>query len=74
MEGTTGPRTRGVEATKGKQVAKSNTMGSSGETQWTVRARKSGEASFALKHWRQWEGERAVIERFKLTLRILPSQ
>jgi inhibitor of cysteine peptidase len=59
--------------TKGNHVPKSNAMGSDGETPGTVRTRNRGETSFVLKHWRQWEGERSVIERFKLTLRILPS-
>ncbi len=45
-------------------------IGARGMRTFTFTARQSGEVVLKLKHWRIWEGEGSVAERFIVTLRI----
>jgi len=61
-----------VEIAEGEYIATPNRVGAGGEAQWIVRAKAAGATQVKLKHWREWEGERSVIERYEISLRILP--
>lgn len=50
----------------------SNQVGGGGATSWTLRAITPSVTSVKLMLWRPWEGERAAIQRFAVTLRIAP--
>ena len=45
-------------------------IGARGMRTFTFTARQPGEVVLKLKHWRIWEGEGSVTERFVVTLRI----
>jgi len=45
-------------------------IGARGMRTFTFTARQPGEVVLKLKHWRLWEGEGSVTERFSVTLRI----
>lgn len=61
-----------VDVQEGKYISLSNAVGSGGEMQWLVRAKAAGSTQIKLKRWRQWEGEKSIIERFSVTLKIMP--
>jgi len=61
-----------VEIAEGEYIATPNRVGAGGEAQWIVHAKAAGATQVKLKHWREWEGERSVIERYEISLRILP--
>ncbi len=61
-----------VDVQEGKYLPMSSAVGSSGEAQWVVRVKATGETQIKLKRWRRWEGESSVRERFEFTLRITP--
>lgn len=50
----------------------SDRVGGGGESSWVLRARTPGVTTVKLMLWRPWEGERAAIQRFVVTLRIAP--
>jgi hypothetical protein len=37
-----------------------------------MRATAPGTTTVKLKRWREWEGERSVVERYEITLEISP--
>lgn len=45
-------------------------FGSAGVREFRFRAKAAGNARLELKHWREWEGESSVLERFALTIEI----
>ena len=45
-------------------------IGARGMRTFTFTARQPGEVVLKLKHWRIWEGEGSVTERFAVSLRI----
>lgn len=47
-------------------------MGSWGLRTFRFRFLEPGEARLRLKYWRQWEGERSVVNRFAITFQIRP--
>ena len=47
-------------------------VGSGGRARWIVRAIAPGTSRLRLKRWRPWEGESSTVERFELTIRVLP--
>ncbi len=61
-----------VEIHEGDYVSTSKAMGAGGEAQWSVKAKASGVTPIKLKRWRQWEGDRSIVERFEINLRISP--
>lgn len=50
----------------------SHQVGGGGESSWVLRAITPGVSTVKLMLWRPWEGERAAIQRFVVTLRIAP--
>jgi inhibitor of cysteine peptidase len=46
--------------------------GSWGMRTFRFRVLEPGEARLRLKYWRQWEGERSVVNRFAILFRIRP--
>ena len=61
-----------VDVTEGEYVAASKAVGSGGWAQWIIQAKAPGKSQIKLKRWRRWEGERSVVERFELTLQVVP--
>jgi inhibitor of cysteine peptidase len=51
-------------------LATSEKIGAPGEAQWLMKAKVPGATEIKLKRWRQWEGERSVVERFEIKLRV----
>jgi inhibitor of cysteine peptidase len=45
-------------------------VGGGGYAQWTLKASRAGTACLKLKHWRQWEGEASVLNRFQVLLKV----
>jgi inhibitor of cysteine peptidase len=60
-----------VEIKEGEYSPASNAIGVGGEVQWIVHAKAPGVTQVKLKRWRRWEGERSVVERYEITLRIV---
>jgi inhibitor of cysteine peptidase len=46
-------------------------FGQAGVRESRFRAKEPGARRLELKHWREWEGERSVTERFAVDIRIL---
>jgi inhibitor of cysteine peptidase len=44
--------------------------GGGGQHSWTFTAQKVGSARIGLKLWRAWEGDKSIIERFTVTIRV----
>jgi inhibitor of cysteine peptidase len=47
-------------------------VGGSGSVQWVLRAKAPGRRRVSFKYWRPWEGDRSIVKRFEITLRIAP--
>lgn len=47
-------------------------VGQGGMRVLTFRAERPGTTPLHLKHWREWEGDRSVIDRFAVTLVVTP--
>lgn len=45
-------------------------VGSGGQVEFVFQARKAGLGTICLKQWRHWEGDRSIMERFCVHLRI----
>lgn len=52
--------------------AASSAPGGGGQAQWTIVAKAPGSTTMKLKHWRPWEGDKSVAERFEVTVRVSP--
>lgn len=52
---------------------KDDRAGAGGVATWTLRASAPGKALVKLKRWRQWEGDRSIVERFSAHLDIGPA-
>lgn len=61
-----------VEMGDGRYMPSSNGVGSGGQLQWSIKAKAAGTTTIRLKHWRPWEGEPSVVERYEVTLAISP--
>jgi inhibitor of cysteine peptidase len=48
----------------------SNAIGSGGDVAFLFQAKKPGTGTIALKHWRHWEGDSSITNRFRLQLRV----
>jgi inhibitor of cysteine peptidase len=44
--------------------------GSGGDAFWRLLATAAGQTTLSLKRWRSFEGDRSIVERFSVTLRI----
>jgi inhibitor of cysteine peptidase len=45
-------------------------FGSGGVREFRFRAKVTGEGRLELKRWREWEGEKSVLERFAIDIKI----
>ncbi len=45
-------------------------IGGGGQRIFTFRAQKAGAVGLQLKLWRQWEGDKSVIERFAVAIEV----
>jgi len=61
-----------VAIEEGEYVSTSEMIGGGGEARWLIRAKAPGTTEIKLKRWRPWEGERSVVERYQVGLRISP--
>jgi inhibitor of cysteine peptidase len=48
-------------------------VGSGGEAFWNLGARSAGKSRVELVLWRQWEGEKSIIERFAFDVDVSES-
>ena len=44
--------------------------GGTGQHVFRFKAARAGQVRLALKRWRQWEGDRSIVGRFEITVRI----
>ena len=59
--------------TGSEQPDPSPRLGTGGVREFRFRAKEPGARRLDLKHWREWEGERSVTERFGVDIEILGS-
>lgn len=45
-------------------------VGGGGERVLTFKTKATGMTQLQLKEWRPWEGDRSIVQRFKVTLQI----
>ena len=45
-------------------------LGSGGERRLRFKVRQPGTTQLKLKRWREWEGDRSVVERFDTNLKV----
>jgi predicted secreted protein len=46
--------------------------GGTGVRSWALRAKAAGTVLLSAKRWRAWEGEQSIVERFEITIRVVP--
>lgn len=51
-------------------LASSSAVGGGGERTFKLRPTRAGNVAATLKHWREWEGETSVTEKFQLNLQV----
>ena len=61
-----------VEAVGSESDYAAGSIGSGGAITFTFRAKKPGTGDIALKHWRHFEGDASVTNRFRLRLNARP--
>jgi inhibitor of cysteine peptidase len=61
-----------VEAVGSEPDYAAGAVGSGGAVTFTFRAKKPGTGDIALKHWRHFEGDSSVTNRFRLRLNVRP--
>ena len=49
-----------------------NAIGSGGEVSFVFRAKNPGSGKVVLKHWRHWEGDTSVTNRFRVRILVEP--
>lgn len=59
-----------ILALQDEATRSSSSIGSKGTVDWVFRAEKPGTTELQLKLWREWEGDKSVIERFKTTVNV----
>jgi inhibitor of cysteine peptidase len=59
-----------VLAMQGDETRSSPAVGSKGSVEWSFRAAAPGTTKLRLKLWRDWEGDKSVIERFEATVQV----
>jgi inhibitor of cysteine peptidase len=45
-------------------------IGAGGQRTFTLQAKSPGTAHLQLKEWRQWEGDRSILNQFELTVQV----
>ncbi|MFN9546986.1 MAG: protease inhibitor I42 family protein [Cyanobacteriota bacterium] len=68
---TVAPHPPVVAMEEGDDTQSGALIGAGGERCWHLRAISPGTTSLAFKHWREWEGESSVIERYALTVHVM---
>ena len=58
-------------ADAGYQPPEGPAIGQGGMHAFLVTAKSPGTAEIRLKHWRSWQGERSVTERFRVTISVI---
>ena len=61
-----------IEAVSAEPHYPAKAVGAGREVAFSFRAKKSGTGEIVLKHWRQWEGDASVTDRFRLRLHVQP--
>jgi inhibitor of cysteine peptidase len=61
-----------VEADQPTRQYPSSAVGSGGRIEWVFTLKAPGNTEIALKQWRNWEGDRSIVMRFRVQLRIVP--
>ena len=46
-------------------------VGSGGKRIWKFKAKKIGDVHLVLKRWRAWEGDKSIVERFEVIIRVV---
>ncbi|HEY9628009.1 MAG TPA: protease inhibitor I42 family protein [Coleofasciculaceae cyanobacterium] len=64
------PENQNLELQSSEFSPPSSGIGGSGQRVFTFRAKSSGTANLQLKEWREWEGDRSILNRFELTVRV----
>lgn len=64
------PENQNLELQSSEFSPPSSGIGGSGQRVFTFRAKSSGTATLQLKEWREWEGDRSILNRFELTVRV----
>jgi inhibitor of cysteine peptidase len=59
-----------VEAISTEPHYEGKAVGSGGEVAFSFQAKKPGAGEIALKHWRHFEGDSSVTNRFRVRLRV----
>jgi inhibitor of cysteine peptidase len=61
-----------IEAVSTEPHYPAKAVGAGGEVAFSFRAKKIGSGEIVLKHWRQWEGDASVTDRFRVQLHVQP--
>jgi inhibitor of cysteine peptidase len=59
-----------VDVTQSEYAPASTAPGAGGEARWTIKARAPGSTTVKLKRWRPWEGDKSVVERYDVTIKV----
>jgi inhibitor of cysteine peptidase len=51
-------------------LPQNESLGSGGERSFLFKTKATGTAKLELKEWRHWEGDRSILQRFKVTFQI----
>ncbi|MBM3530743.1 MAG: protease inhibitor I42 family protein [Alphaproteobacteria bacterium] len=49
-------------------------VGSGGDVKFAFRGKAPGAGEIALKHWRHWEGDASVTERFRVSVTVAAAE
>jgi inhibitor of cysteine peptidase len=61
-----------VEAIATEPHYGTDAIGSGGGVEFVFKGKKTGSGEIVLKHWRHWEGNASITNRFHLRLNVLP--
>ena len=61
-----------IEALATEPHYKANAIGSGGEVAFIFQGKKIGTGEIVLKHWRHWEGDSSITQRFRIRLNVRP--
>jgi inhibitor of cysteine peptidase len=61
-----------IEALATEPRYTANAIGSGGEVAFIFQGKKIGTGEIVLKHWRHWEGDSSVTNRFRIRLNVRP--
>ena len=61
-----------IEALATEPRYPANAIGSGGEVTFVFQGKKIGTGEILLKHWRHWEGDSSITNRFHIRLNVQP--